>query len=541
MPEPSGQLGAFAALERRQLPAEPRRDTLGPMANDSGRIPGPGSYRLGVGLLVLAACSALVFASSRGIGVAPDTVNYLRGAEGLLQRQGIFSLKLHWPPGYPALLAIGALFESDILAATRALHVVLFGANVSLFAFAMAPRSRSGRIVALVGVAFFASSTLSAHFMALSEAPFISLQLAAALLLVASLTPHRALLLWLSALLAALAVLIRFAGFPFAAVAALFVLVFGEGSIRSKLARSTLYGLVVCAPATAYIAGNKLVHGEALDRVLLTPSLSLEKLAPAPPALLAWFDPEHAWLAALLGSGCMALLACWHFRARSDPRDGARADLLALFGLAYSAAYLLFVLAYMGLLDRYLTINERTLFPAQVFFLVTLFVALIRLVELPAGRGVRVALGALLAVLLVTNVDATQRRVRFLAANGFGELDRSSRSLPILKKLRVAKLPQIYTNAPDLVYLHLGRSSKMVPRHHRPETGRENPAYRGQMQRVVEEVNRGDAVLVLFSRFLWRAYLPRPGELERDFALRPVYRAADGVIYARAAGEPGRP
>ena len=72
----------------------------------------------------------------------------------------------------------------------------------------------------------------------------------------------------------------------------------------------------------------------------------------------------------------------------------------------------------------------------------------------------------------------------------------------------------------------------MIPRHHRPETGSENPAYPAEIAAVVEEVRRGAAVLVLFNRFLWRTYLPRPGELEREFALRAIYRGPDGVVYA---------
>ena len=59
------------------------------------------------------------------------------------------------------------------------------------------------------------------------------------------------------------------------------------------------------------------------------------------------------------------------------------------------------------------------------------------------------------------------------------------------------------------------------------------------MRRLVEELERGDAVVVIFSRFLWRTYLPRPTALEEQYGMKAAYRARDGIVYT-ARGRPLR-
>jgi len=93
------------------------------------------------------------------------------------------------------------------------------------------------------------------------------------------------------------------------------------------------------------------------------------------------------------------------------------------------------------------------------------------------------------------------------------------------------ELPRIYSNGPDLIYLHLGAPSQMIPRHTLPERGSPNESYAAQMREVSAEVERGDALVVIFSRFQWRTYLPRPRELENEYGMKAAYRARDGIIY----------
>jgi len=511
----------------------PERDAarLPDSAAPAPGFPGPRSYWLGVAAIALAACAALVLASTWAIGLSPDSVNYLRGAERLARGEGLFSQNVHWPPGYPALLAVGPLVGADALVWARGLHVGLFAANVLLMAVALAAGSPRARLVALLGLGFFACGTLSVHVMAWSEIPFVALQLAAALTLVRSLTEGgRPLWLWTSAALGALSVLMRFAGFPLAAVGAGMLWFFGTGSLGARLARAAAWAGAVCAPAAAYMLGNRWVHGQALDRTPLAPGLSVEKIALAVPSALAWFDAEHTWLAGALGAGSVALLAGYAWTRRVF-RGEDRAHLLVCFALLYLVAYLLFVLAYMTFLDRYISLNERVLFPAQVFFLLALLTACVRLSESTTWSRGAVAALVLLVVLLPTSFDAAQREVRELSQNGLGQLDRASRSLPIWERLRGADPPTLYSNGPDLVYLHLRRTARMLPRHSRPEAGAPNRAYAEQMERLVAEVERGDAVVVVFNRFLWRSYLPGPRQLEEGFGLQSAYRGPDGVLY----------
>src|SRR5262245_38410829 len=82
----------------------------------------------------------LLFATRPGLGVGPDSTTYLDAARHLRQGEGLVVLEgshgtrplSHYPPLYPALLALAGTASADALAGARALHALLFGVNVLL-------------------------------------------------------------------------------------------------------------------------------------------------------------------------------------------------------------------------------------------------------------------------------------------------------------------------------------------------------------------------------------------------------------------------
>ena len=64
---------------------------------------------------VLPALAALLLTGDWAIGVTPDSLNYLRAAENVAH-EGYFGADyLHWPPLYPALLALHGLFAVNVM------------------------------------------------------------------------------------------------------------------------------------------------------------------------------------------------------------------------------------------------------------------------------------------------------------------------------------------------------------------------------------------------------------------------------------------
>jgi len=491
-------------------------------------------YSLALGSFALACAAAMWFASQWGIGVSPDSVNYLKSAEKLLAGQGVLSLNPTWPPGYPVLLAGSSLFGSDLLQTTRWLHAALYAANVLLLASLLRPRTRLGRWVAFAGVLFFAASSFEVHFMAWSEAPFVTLQLASALLLARRLAGGSARDLWGSAVLAGLAGMVRFAGFPFVASAGLALVALDRGGLGVRSVRALAYGAIGWGPALAYMLANRWAESGAQGRQFFFELPGLGEWSPLLPDLLGFFGVQQPWALALLVLAAGLAIAQWWRLGRGSGRLSQREAAFRI-ALLYLPPYALFLLAYMTFLDGWFR-SGRILFPALVFFTVALLVALVGLCE-RGGRGPRWAAGALMATLVVFSVQAAETRVRDFARDGHGQLERSARALPILDVLRRAQLPIVYANGPDLIYLHVGAASRMLPRHTLPETGLENPTFVAEMRAVAREVERGDAVVVMFTRFAWRDYLPRPVTLEQDYGLEAAYRAPDGVVYSQQ----GRP
>ena len=171
-------------------------------------------------LLVAASAGIAWWASHGSEGFGIDSMFYLSQAHtleagGPMQIPdglgGLTALN-HWPPLYPALLALIHIFGPDGLGAARVLNIALFPLN-TLLVFGLAYRASCSPAAALIssGIFVLAPSVMEAHAMALSESLCLCLWLLSLLLLVEfSKSKHRTLLL-LAAVIAGLSILTRYA------------------------------------------------------------------------------------------------------------------------------------------------------------------------------------------------------------------------------------------------------------------------------------------------------------------------------------------
>ena len=126
----------------------------------------------------------VVFSSSLwGIGISPDSAEYVNTARQLLSGAGFSSIPSHWAPGYPLLLALLGLVSSDMLEAIRLLQCALFAAMLYVSTLILMVVNRSHSPAMVLGSALFLVSytTYNIHFYAWSEAPFMLCQLLSAM------------------------------------------------------------------------------------------------------------------------------------------------------------------------------------------------------------------------------------------------------------------------------------------------------------------------------------------------------------------------
>ncbi len=201
-------------------------------------------------LLAVAGALLLWMSSPWGVGVSPDSAEYIAAARRLTGPADLFNLPTQWAPGYPVLLALAYLFGDDIFATTRLLQCVLLAANIgSGIALLRHVMGRDGLLPVSGGLVLLVSATLwQVNFYAWSEAPFLLCLQGSALALLRHVESGTRGTFVAAVALAAFALLFRYAGIAWVGAAALTLLLLQAGSWQQRLRKPVLFGFVALAP-----------------------------------------------------------------------------------------------------------------------------------------------------------------------------------------------------------------------------------------------------------------------------------------------------
>lgn len=105
----------------------------------------------------------LLITTPHGLAQSPDSVGYLKAAQGLLQGLGFEYVNNHWPPLYPLLISlVGLLTGGDVLTAARLLQAGVLFSVCLLFAKLLLKRDLLHRWAAWVSLIVIAMP-ISAH------------------------------------------------------------------------------------------------------------------------------------------------------------------------------------------------------------------------------------------------------------------------------------------------------------------------------------------------------------------------------------------
>jgi hypothetical protein len=98
----------------------------------------------------------------------------------------------------------------------------------------------------------------------------------------------------------------------------------------------------------------------------------------------------------------------------------------------------------------------------------------------------------------------------------------------------VKALPEgtlIYTNLPEVLYLHTGRTPRSIPRLRFLMTGQPNRELSSQLAAVNRELQMQCGVVVYFRARPEQKSIPSEQQLRAQLSVRPVADAADGLIF----------
>lgn len=374
--------------------------------------------------LLAAALAAMVLAgisTAAGQAFTPDSVVYLQGARNIAAGQGYAACDahgtlqpvLHWPPLYPALLALGEWTGLGAEAAARWLNVLAHGALALLAGLAVwrgVNRTSAGVLVALLCAFSPTLLRLNAHLW--SEPLFLCLGIACALSLQAWLSRGRAGWFAVAALLAGLACLQRYAGLAFVAAGGAAIVVALRSTRRpwpATLGLATAWTAAAMVLPVAWMARNFSVAGRTGTRQWLLEGPTIEHVKAAGYALATWFGPnvvapvKIGFAAIALALLCALCLGAVRTLRREH-------NLPVLLCLSFGAGYALLLGATIVLFDNGTPLDERLTSPLLLCALVGGGLASGIMPE-HRGAALRTALAVLLLSYIARGVATTQDAV----------------------------------------------------------------------------------------------------------------------------------
>ena len=209
-----------------------------------------------------------------------------------------------------------------------------------------------------------------------------------------------------------------------------------------------------------------------------------------------------------------------------------RSRQLACLSALTVVSYLCLLFLMISFFDYHTPLDSRTLSPAYTM-VVLLGVSLPLVVGQQTQRREKLAASAGIALFIVAlQVPRTWIWLDFVRREGVGYSSRVWGQSALLNRLRqVDPAAKLFSNAPDVIYTLLGRSSGSIPSKVQPDTRASNPEFDVQLAKMEETIRVNKGFLIIFDRVNWRWYLPTAHELESRIPLIAIVRTDDGVIY----------
>lgn len=218
------------------------------------------------GLGALGAGAVLAATSVYGAGAGSDESMYLSIAEGLAEGRGFVSFygytTAHWPPLFPALLALGSLAGIEPLAGARFVNAAAFGATVFIFGRFLDSKCGS-RMSVLAGTAAVLASPLLTDMssQALSDPLFLLFALLALVHIDRLQREGGVRALVLSGVFSALCVSTRYMGVSVLATGAVVILLWTPGRPAARLGAVCAYLALSVPPLAAWLWRNLALTG----------------------------------------------------------------------------------------------------------------------------------------------------------------------------------------------------------------------------------------------------------------------------------------
>lgn len=506
-------------------------------------------------LLPLAGIAAVLFSTTLGAGLSPDSATYVQVARNFLNGHGLTLqsstgeavLFTYAPPLFPAILAAMEFFGITALSGIRWLNALLFGVNILLVGLVLRRYSCSfwlsmfGSLLIL-----FSVDMLRVYTMVWTEPLFIFFAFSGLALLTVYSDNPRLLLLAASSCTIALAFFVRYAGVALIPTGIFAICFLSNQRWLRRIRDSIIFVCISCLPMGLWLIANACSTGTTQGVVR---NMAFHPVTPE--HILSGFDTASKWLLprsdmpvirkgllSLLLISVSVLIVQMRKRTRKPDRYNSTKrhfakfpHILATFIFFYGAL----VIVTLSFFDTHrVVIDFRLLSIVCVSAIVLVLCIVYKLLFCGEGFGTAIKTVSVVVVTTVT-VSCLLHWVGWVRdfhndSQGYAAKEwRNSETIRLVKALP-SGIP-IFTNGSDVVYILTDRMAWIIPRKVRASTKKDNANYLSELDEMKSQLENSNGVLVYFDRVNWRWYLPSEDELKEQLPLRLLTKGSDGSIY----------
>ena len=500
-------------------------------------------------MLSVASVALLFLATPYGLGVSPDSTQYLSVAEHFLRGEG---LRVHWwdegaqpfthfPPGFPISLSFLAGLGLTADASARLINSVALIIS-ALLSYVLTRKASGSSTAGLFGAAavVLARDFLAVHAMIWSEPVFVTLILGTLLATTRAVESGRMAPVIVGAVLVGAAGLTRYVAPAVMAACTLALLTTGTAAFRERLLRSFAFGVVASLPLAALMAFNASQAGAAMNRQLVFHPPGVEEFRSVVGIAYYWVMPLHMplWtrLVILVAVGCAFV-----FFVRSIMRSRgagsqvpAEARYTRIVLVLCCVCYLAFLLLSLTLFDAQSMPNRRLLLPVVPPLTILVVAGFADAFRVPARRRASVALGAVLSIALMLSLAQWIVQSRREGLGYSAPVWKESALIAAVREL--GPNTTVFSNRPGAILFQTGREVLGTPRLANPNSLQRYAQFEGNMAAVCQQSAGRTIVYVHFTVDDHEWFLPTLADVRQRWRTIPRLVAPEGVLEVVPAG-----
>jgi 4-amino-4-deoxy-L-arabinose transferase-like glycosyltransferase len=493
-------------------------------------------------------------ANPYGIGISPDSVNYLSASKSFLIN-GVFlgydgSALTHWPPLFPIILSGLSYLGINPLDSMQYFHGLTLGLTSVLTFYFVNSISRTlsfsfiaGLLVSIGPPLIFVSSNLWSE-------PIFSLLVLSSIILLARYirNPSPSFLILLS-VMCALAFLQRYSGVTLIIISSLAIFLYSKDTFRIRLINIVTFGVISCLPVTIWIVRNLIINATLSGERFY----SLEKVIPSISAALIqiggfFFPKEFSWLEikpfdldiykiVVFSIGLLILIYASYISIKSifdtNNNSGAESKILSLTIIIYTL-FIIYALFTACCAERFFS----PLYPIVIIIFIIIAHKIIYFYKHKANRNIVVFIYFLIFSVVTANAAAATYRTLKFKEVGYGLTGiewKDNQVLNYLKKLNNKQAFCVFSNGPDYVYFHASvkcvkRAAEYKPFYHAIQIDTRDKIF-SQIKKSQKKV-----IFAWLNNVREERYYNIEA-LQDSFFVTKLFESSDGSIYTVSLNE----